>query len=341
MNNIFNKFLSTEMKYGILITILLSLSQLNFAQIEKKAQTGFRFLENPVSAEVVGRGTIGVVNTFSSNAIFWNPSLLAFSSTDYNISINHTKGIADINYNAVAASINLFDFGVIGFSLLSMDYGTFNSTVRLGENGYIDMGTFSPTAIAVGTAFSQKISDHFSYGVHLKYARQNLGEAFVIPRGDSVLSKKEYELDVFALDVGAYYDFLVSGIKFGATLQNISKELKYETQQFPLPFAISFGAAIEPLELFYGKNPLHTLIISFESRHPRDFGEKVKFGAEYHFSDFFIARLGYVTNYDERSWTAGVGFKQQISDFPISIDYAFQPFGILGDVHYISLGIGY
>jgi hypothetical protein len=343
MNNIFSKSLNRMMgkNYRFLIAAILLLSSLNYAQVEKKAQTGFRFLENPVSAEVVGRGTIGVINTFNSNAIFWNPSLLAFTETDYDISVNHTRGVADINYNAVAASINILDFGVLGFSLLAMDYGTFYSTVRLGESGYMDMGTFSPTSIAIGTAFSQRISDHFSYGVHIKYARQNLGEAFVIPRGDSVLSRREYELDVFALDVGAYYDFLVNGIKFGATLQNISRELRYEVQQFPLPFAVSFGASINPLELFYGKDPMHSFTLSFESRHPRDFGEKVKLGAEYQFSDFFIARAGYVSNYDERDWTAGVGFKQHFSEFPIRVDYAYQPFGILGDVHFISLGVGY
>jgi len=326
-------------KTVIILLILLPFS--NYAQIEKKAQVGFRFLENPVSAEVVGRGMVGIVNTFNSNGIFWNPSLLAFTSTDYDLSVNHTKGIADINYNAVAASINLFDFGVLGFSLLAMDYGTFYSTARFGTEGFIDLGTFSPTSIAIGTAFSQKISDRFSYGFHIKYARQNLGVAFVIPRGDSVLTEKKYELGTMVLDVGAYYDFLVSGIKFGAVIQNISRELRYEQEQFPLPFAVSFGAAINPLELFYEKDPLHSLTLSVESRHPRDFGEKLKFGAEYQFSDFFIARAGYVSNYDERKWTAGVGFKQQFSDFPIRVDYAFQPFGILGDIHFISLGVGY
>lgn len=323
------------------LIFLLLFSSLCYPQNEKKAQAGFRFLENPVSAEVAGRGMVGTVNTFNSNSIFWNPSLLSFIDRDYDLSINHTRGIADINYNAVAASVSLLDIGVLGFSLLAMDYGTFYSTVRIGEQGYMDMGTFSPTSIAFGTAFSQKISNRFSYGVHVKYAIQNLGEAFVIPRGDSVLNKKEYELDAIALDVGAYYDFLYSGLKFGAVIQNISRELRYERDQFPLPFAVSFGASVDPLELFFQKDPLHSLTLSLESRHPRDFGEKIKIGAEYQFSDFFIARAGYVSNYDERNWTAGIGFRQQLSEFPIRVDYAFQPFGILGDIHFISLGVGY
>lgn len=318
------------------------------AQFSKKAQVGFRFLENPVSAEVVGRGMIGVVNTTSANAIFWNPSQLAFIERDYEIALNHTRGIADINYNAIGAAINLFDFGVLGFSLLAMDYGVFYTTVRAAnEQGYIETGEFSPTAFSAGASFSQRISNRFSYGVHVKYVRQNLGEAWVSTAGDSLndpnltLEKRKYEQGTFALDVGAYYDFLYNGIKFGAVLQNISRELRYENEQFPLPFAISFGVTIEPFQLIYGDDPIHSLILAFETRHPRDFGEKIKFGAEYHFSDLFTARFGYLMNYDERNWTAGVGVRQEVSGVPLKVDYAFQPFGILGDVHYISIGVAY
>ncbi len=336
------------LNYLLLLLLLVVCSSSSKAQFEKKAQVGFRFLENPVSAEVVGRGGAGVTTTFTSNGIFWNPALLAFVDHDVDVSLNHTRGIADINYNAIAASFNLFNYGVIGLSLLAMDYGTFYTTVRAAnEQGYIETGEFSPTALAVGVSFSQQVSNRFSYGVHIKYVRQNLGEAWISTAGDSLsdpnlsLIKKEYKQGVLALDVGAYYDFLYNGIKFGASFQNISKELKYENEAFPLPFAISFGVTVEPLLFMYDKDPLHSFLLSFESRHPRDFGEKVKFGGEYQYSDFLRIRFGYVLNYDERNWSAGIGFKQEVSGIPLRVDYAFQPFGILGDIHYLSLGVRY
>src|SRR3989338_427081 len=77
------------------------------AQIVKKAQVGFRFLENPVSAEVIGRGTVGVVTTLNSNGIFWNPSLLGWVQNDVDLSLHHTRGIAEINYNSAAAAVNV------------------------------------------------------------------------------------------------------------------------------------------------------------------------------------------------------------------------------------------
>jgi hypothetical protein len=317
-----------------------------FAQYEKQAQVGFRFLANPVSAEVMGRGGVGIINIKNSSGIFWNPSLISLGEHDYDISLNHTKGIADINYNAIAVSANLFDFGTLGFSLMAMDYGEFHSTVRAANSqGYIDMGVFSPTAIALGTAFSQRISEKFSYGIHLKYARQDLGDAYVAVGGDSLsnveLGKKRYDKDVLALDVGAYYDFQFNGMTFGAAIQNISRELYYENEKFPLPFAISFGTTIKPLDFFMQNDPENFLILSFESVHPRDFGEKYKIGAEYNFMNMFIARAGYQMNYDERDYTAGLGVRYPLSGVPLRIDYAFEPFGILGNVHFISIGISY
>ncbi len=337
------------MKFSLAVLMIgLLLSGSSHAQFVKKAQVGFRFLENPVSAEVVGRGGVGVVNTFNANAVFWNPALTAFVDHNVDVSLNHTKGIADINYNAIGATVNLFDVGTLGFSLLAMDYGTFYTTVRAAnEQGYVETGTFSPTAISFGTSFSQRINDRFSYGVQVKYVRQDLGDAWVSTSGDSLsdpnmkLEKRKYALDAVALDVGAYYDFLYNGIKFGVALQNISRELKYENEAFPLPFAISFGVTVEPLKFFMHEESQHAFILSFETRHPRDFGEKVKFGAEYKFMDLFTARVGYQNNYDERDWTVGVGIQHAVSEIPLRLDYAYQPFGIFGGVHYLSLGISY
>jgi opacity protein-like surface antigen len=332
---------------GTLIAVV-ALHGASLAQIVKKAQVGFRFLENPVSAEVMGRGCVGVVTTQTANGIFWNPALLGWIEPTVDVAINHTRWIADINYNAGAAAVRLGDVGVLGFSFLAMDYGTFYLTRRAdNDQGYIETGTFTPTAIALGVAYSQRVSDRFSFGVHAKYVHQDLGDAWVSTTGDSLgdpsfnPEQRSYKKGALALDVGAYYDFLYSGIRFGATLQNISREYQYENEDFPLPFAVSFGVTLEPLTLFFDKDTTHTLVLAFESRHPRDFGEKAKIGAEYRFLDMFIGRLGYMTNYDERGWTLGIGVKQKLSDVPVRVDYAYEPFGILGGAHFISIGFSY
>lgn len=318
------------------------------AQITKKAQVGFRFLENPIGAEVIGRGETGLTNTFNSNAIYWNPALIGKIANTFDVSLNYTKGIADINYNSGSAAYRVGDFGVVGVSIMAMDYGTFYGTRRAAnDDGYVETGEFSPKAYTAGIAFAQEITDRFSYGVHIKYVHQNLGDAWVSTTGLTLddpnlgMKAKTYKTDGIAADVGAYYDFKYHGVKFAAVLQNISREFKYEGSDFPLPFSVSFGANIEPLSFFEGIPKEHKFLLSIESQHPRDFEQKLKIGGEYLFMNTFIARLGYMKGFDERAFTAGLGINYKVSEVPFRLDYAYLPFGVFGSVHHLSLSISY
>ncbi|MBI2619045.1 MAG: PorV/PorQ family protein [Ignavibacteriales bacterium] len=335
-------------QYGMLLAGWLCGLTISQAQIVKKAQVGFRFLENPVSAEVVGRGGVGVATTLNSMGIFWNPALISWGEQTIDVTLHHTQWIADISYEAASGTVRIGDVGVVGMSMLWMDYGVFHGTQRApNTEGFIETGNFTPYAYAVGISFSQKVSDRFSYGVHIKHATQDLRYASVAPTGTTIddpnlsVTRRKYKEGEFAADIGAYYDFLYNGIKFGATLQNISREVRYENNPFPLPFAVSFGATVEPLRFFLEEGTHETLILSFESRHPRDFKEKLKLGAEFMFLERFTLRSGYATNYDERGFSAGVGVRHELEGFPLRFDYAFQPFGIFGTVHHFSLGVSY
>ncbi len=153
-----------------------------------------------------------------------------------------------------------------------------------------------------------------------------------------VMVQKAYNLNQLALDVGAIYDFLDSGLRFGATIQNVSREIKYEEEKFPLPFAASFSLSMAPLMLIDVDHPEGDLRIGFESRHPRDFKEKYKFGAEYIYRDLVVFRTGYMTNYDEQGLTFGLGLRKSFFDTLMRLDYAFQDFGLFGIVHTFSFG---
>jgi hypothetical protein len=318
------------------------------AQIQKTAQAGFRFLENPVSAEVIGRGSTGIVGSLNASGLFWNPAEIGWLKSTGDVMIHRTQGIADINYNAAAATFNMWDFGVVGVSVMFMDYGTFYGTRRASNaDGYVETGTFSPKAYAVGLAFSQQVSDRFSYGIQVKYVTQDLGSAWVAPNGMALddpaftMSEKKYRQWEFAGDVGAYYDFHYLGIRFGACLQNLSRDIKYEDEPFPMPFTVSFGATLEPLQVFMEGDASHNLLLTFETRHPRDFNEKVQFGAEYNIMGAIVARAGYMLNYDERGLTAGIGIRHDWDGVPLRADYAYEAFGIFGGVHHFTLGVGF
>ena len=328
--------------------LMLCIGSPSRSQIIKKAQVGFRFLENPVAAEVIGRGGVGAATTFTSNGIFWNPALLGWIKPSVDVSLGYTKGIADINYSTLAGSLGLGNIGVVGVSVMIMDYGTFQGTRRAATpEGFVRTGDFSPKAYAFGLAFSRSASDRFSFGVHVKYVGQDLGNAFVAATGTAiddpalVIEERAYAKQTFAADVGAFYDFKYSGIRFGAVLHNVSRELRYENEPFPLPFAVSFGMTINPLEIFTDDKGAQDFQLSFESHHPRDFNEKIKVGAEFRLMEVLTLRTGYMFHYDERGFTAGLGVASTEVGIPLRVDYAYEPFGIFGGVHHISIGASY
>jgi hypothetical protein len=333
-----------------IILIVLGVFTLTFpvnAQFTKKAQVGMKFLSNPVSAEVIARGNAGINSTYNSNAIFWNPALTSNIPGNYDVSLNYHQWIADIAYNAVAASMNAFDFGVVTVSGMFVDYGELVQTVRSNNAaGYEETGNFSPAAFVVGLGFSQKISDRFSYGVNVKFVNQDLGSAWVSSGNDFADSNfyrelKPYKKNALAFDIGTYYDFKYKGITFAATLSNVSQDKKYEYEAFPLPFSVNFGATISPVQLLINNYGEHDMILMVESNHPRDFGERVKFGLEYNYLKTIYLRTGYITRQDERNLSAGLGFRKEFAGVLLRVDYAFQDFGIFGNMNYFTVGMGF
>jgi len=338
-----------KLRYANILLLILAGVTLSWGPAEgeiiKKGQVGFRFLESPVSAEAVGRGGLGLTLFRNSNAVFWNPAGAAWTDGTLDFNLNYTSGIADINNSSVVGAVKFKQF-FFGLSFMSVDYGELQGTMRAdNDQGFIDTGTFSPQANAFGLTVSQRVSDRFSYGVNIKSAFQDLGDAAIATAGTDVddpafeFKEKNYSKRVAAFDVGAIYDFLAYGFRFGAAMQNVSKEIKYEEEKFPLPYAVSFSLAFSPLSfLDTALNP-NALTVGIETRHPRDFKERVKFGAEYSFQDLAIFRLGYMGNYDERGLTFGLGLRQEYFNSQLRIDYAYQDFGIFNAVHVITFGV--
>ena len=332
----------------ILVLVLMAIAATSLRGQVKKGQVGFRFLENQISAEAIGRGGMGIITFKNSNAVFWNPAGLGFIKGKIDFNMNYTKGIADINHSSFVVALPFENIGVVALDLLVMDYGEFYGTRRAdNEQGYVETGTFSPGSYAIGLSISRKVSERFSFGVRLKYARQDLGSAWIAVAGTDLddpalkIEQKSYNLGQFAFDVGAVYDFLFRSIRFGAAIQNVSKEIKYEEEKFPLPFAAGFSFMMDPIALIKQEEQQNSLIIGFETRHPRDFNERYMIGAEYNYQNLFILRSGYMGNYDERGFTFGLGVRQEFLNTNLRIDYSYKDFGIFSAEHTFSFGCTY
>jgi hypothetical protein len=171
---------------------------------------------------------------------------------------------------------NLGKFGVVGLDFMGMDYGR----ILWAPVGHImirfkyDVGTFQPSAYFIGMTNSQKVSNRFSYGVRLKYVYQDLGTALIGTAGTDVddsslvIESKAYHHGELAMDIGATYDFLSHGIRFGAVMRNFSREIKYEIYKFPMPFAVGFSMVLRPLTFINTDSRQHDLEIVLKPNIP-------------------------------------------------------------------------
>jgi hypothetical protein len=78
---------------------------------------------------------------------------------------------------------------------------------------------------------------------------------------------------------------------------------------------------------------MHSLLVSIDAVHNRDYPEQINLGMEYTFNQLISLRGGYMFNNDEHGITGGIG----IQKFGLAFDYGYTPFGVFKDVHRLSV----
>lgn len=349
--------MKTKMKnilanFALIILMVLVQSQFSFSQQQKLAQTGMKFLNVSLDARSSAFGdAVTSIELNNSSAMFYNPASMARFEGIADITLGSTQFIADINYYnaAVAFAPEDGDYGVFGFSFVSVDYGDFLGTVRANnDQGFLDVGTFSPTAISIGFGYANALSEKFSVGANIKYVRQSLGESVV---GGVVVdpatlnyangTTEENKLDVLAFDFGVLYKTGFESLNLGMSVRNFAREIKYKKESFQIPLIFQIGASFNFSDLLEVDKNEHSFLLTVDANHPRDFPEQILIGVEYTFMNLLSFRGGYSAPNDERNFSAGVGLKKDIGGLNLGVDYSYTPFGIFNDVHRLSLNFAY
>ncbi|WP_337866542.1 PorV/PorQ family protein [Ignavibacterium sp.] len=324
--------------------MISSFNQSNAQERKKLAQTGMKFLS--VSLDPRASALSDAMTTVQNNSasMLYNPSAMAEMNRLVDYSFGTTRWIADINYIYGTAALNLFDgqYGVLGLSLVAVDYGEFNGTiVANNDDGYIDVGTYKPTAIALGIGYAKSLSQKFSVGGNIRFVRQSMGTSVVTLDANGYAVTREHKAEVLSFDFGMLYHTGFKSLDFGMSIRNFSKEIKYIDESFQLPLTFKIGLSMNLIDLTEFDRGMHSLLLSVDASHPRDYPEQVSFGMEYTFLNTFSIRGGYTFPTDEQEFSAGVGFKQKLADVNFAIDYSYTPFGIFDNVHRVSINIGY
>lgn len=326
----------------ILLTILLVtafFSDSAYSENKKRAQAGIRFLS--VSTEARASALSGAVTSLDGNSssMFYNPSSMANMSNEIHVSLGQVKWIADINYVFGSVAYKPMDglLGTFGFTFTSVDYGDLQSTILASnEQGFLDVGTFNPTAYTVGFGYAKSLTNKFYIGANVKYVKQNLVGGIVDFGSDEAANAQNYNIDVWAFDFGILYKTGLKSLNFGMNIKNFSPEVTYIKESFQLPLLFEMGVSFNAIDLIDVDPNKHSLLISVDALHPRDYDEQLDIGLEYVFQNMVALRVGYTTPTDEQGVSFGGGLQKSLAGVGLGIDYAYTAFGVFSDVHRFS-----
>nr|MBN2277204.1 PorV/PorQ family protein [candidate division Zixibacteria bacterium] len=304
--------------------VMFLLPTLVFSQA-KVGTTGVNFLELGVSARAMGMAEAFTAGVTDASAVYYNPAGLTYVYGS-EVMLTHIDLPAGINYEFAALAMPSERLGgVIGIGVYALGTGDILRTDYPYPQGIDQSGNkqyFSAGDVAVGVSYGRFLTDKFSIGFTVKYLQENLETS---------------KASGWAADVGTCYNSGYRDFKIGMMISNFGPDMKHIQEDFPLPINFKFGASINVLD-----NDNHLVTFAAEGGHPSDNLEKYNVGLEYRFQDYISLRLGERFNYDSDGFTAGGGIWIPIGEeTDISVDYAYQDFGYLNQIHRFSIGFAF
>ena len=181
-------------------------------------------------ARMGGLANAGVAASPDANALFWNPSKLAFmGSGNMQGGISYTpwlrRLVPDVELMFANVAIGLGDRAGIGASLRYFSLGDITFRNEQGD----EQGTYRPYEMALDVAYALKLSENWSAGVGLRYALSDLTQGQVVGN----LQTKPGQ--TVATDVSFYYQGEVNNLPDGQkgqwlgglNISNIGAKVKY------------------------------------------------------------------------------------------------------------------
>ena len=313
---------------------------------DKLAQSGMKFLSVSADPRAAGLGGAATALQTGPGALFYNPAGLARVEGGVSAFLGQTTWIADIDYNhgSVSLAPSGGRFGVLGVSVTAVDYGNLQETVfdASSEAGYRDLGTFSPTAYAVGLGYARTVTDRFSVGGQVKYVGQNFGDvatAFTPAEGgDGSYAREGISESVLAYDFGMMYDTPFPGLAFAVSARNFSQQAAFgDGEGFQLPLTLQIGASLDTRSLTGLDPSLHRLVLAVDAEDPYDYTSQIEVGGEYTFANTLSLRAGGVFPSDVQGVSFGAGLRQRLGGVGFGADYSYSSFEVFDAVHRVAV----
>ncbi|MFH1688117.1 MAG: PorV/PorQ family protein [bacterium] len=309
---------------GFLLLLLVCAVWLLPSSVSAQAKvgtTGAQFLELGVSARAMGMAEAYTAVADDISAVYYNPAGLT-SLYGREAMFTYISMPADVGYGFISYGMPLESVGgVLGLAAYGLTSGEMDEYLATSPPDGSGR-TFSYNDLAVSASYGRYLTDRFSIGFTVRY----IGE-FV----------HDYSANGWSADVGTSYDTGHRGFKIAMAISNFGPDLTMDRLPYPLPINFKFGGCINVIE-----DDEHMVLFAAEGSHPADNLEKYNAGLEYTFKDMFSLRVGRRFNYDEDGFTAGGGLSLPYGeDREIKVDYAWQDFGVLTQVHRFTVGFAF
>lgn len=306
---------------------------------QKLARTTMKFLNISADPRAAALGDAVTALEGASTSLFYNPAGMGSQQSFLHTAVAQTDWFVDVKYNFASLSVRPGDgrYGVLGFSFVSADYGDFEETIRAdNEQGFEDLGTFSPSAYSVGVGYARTLSDRFAVGGHVKFVSQDLSTSVMSVKEDGGFRRAGNEESVLAFDFGMLYRTGFRSLTFAASARNFAREVEYAEESYELPLLLKIGMSMDLVDLTSFSPETHGFVVSVDTESPRDYFEQIKVGAEYTFLDTISLRAGYIFPTDQQGINAGVGIHRSFGGMALAANFAYTHFGIFSEVKRIG-----
>lgn len=208
-------------------------------------RTAVPFLLITPDARMGGMGEAGAAVSADANAAFSNPSKLAFLEQDYGFSLSYSPWLrhiaSGINLGYLSGFYKVDDNSTVGASMRYFSFGK----IQLTDVNQQELGTYSPSELAVDLTYARRFGETFSLGTTVRYINSNLNS------GQFNTGQNNKAAQALAVDVSAFfkkpayllgYDVILAG---GLHVSNIGTKIRYSDagQSNFLPANLRIGGA--------------------------------------------------------------------------------------------------
>jgi hypothetical protein len=286
-----------------------------------------QFLKLGADARSEGMGEAVHAESSDANSPYWNPAGLAglryrdatitygsyYQGVSYDYAAYAQPVPSILGSSAREREIRTNQLGAFGISALYLNAG---QIPEADNTGILTGNSYTPQDAVVMLGWGVPLTRHLDVGITGKYITERIEETATSG----------------AFDAGARLHLLIFTLPYtlSAGIQNVGGRIRYITQQDVLPTNITVGNSLHP-----SKNS----VISFDMVAPRDSEPYFSLGGEYRLPIdpglSFAVRMGWQNRASTvdlngfADFSAGGGIT--LSKF--TVDYAWVPYGVLGETH--------